>query len=84
MCVMLLLSMLALSCHHRENETDAFIRSLRCGMTKDEVIRLAHRTGYKKLAAAHPNDRTLLDLTFHDGKLVAVRVERRTINLCHR
>ncbi len=84
MCVMLLLSVLLLSCHRRSHETNAFIRSLRCGMTRDEVIRLAHQTGYKKLAAAQPSDATLLDLTFHNGKLVAVRVEHRTINLCQR
>lgn len=81
---MLLMSVLAMSCYRRENETNSFIRSLRCGMTKEEVIRLARQTGYKKLAAARPNDRTLLDLTFHEGKLVAVRVEHRTINLCQR
>lgn len=81
-CTMLLLSVLVLSCHRRENETHDFIHSLRCGMTKDQVIQIAHRTGYKKLAAARPNDATLLDLTFHEGKLVAVRVEHRTINLC--
>ena len=81
---MLLMSVLAMSCHRRENETNSFIRSLRCGMTKEEVIRLARQTGYKKLATARPNDRTLLDLTFHEGKLVAVRVEHRTINLCQR
>jgi hypothetical protein len=76
-----MLCLLALACR-RDDAKTSFVRSLRCGMTREEVIRLAHRTGYKRLAAAPQNDRTLLDLTFHEGKLVSARVEHRTINLC--
>ncbi len=76
-----LLCLLALGCH-REDAKTSFVRSLRCGMSREEVIRLAHRTGYKRLTTVPQNDKTLLDLTFHEGKLVAVRVGQRTVKLC--
>ncbi len=56
--------------------------SLRCGMTKDDVTRLAHETGYnpsdaswltRSAAVKKSEELTLVDLTFHAGKLVAVR-----------
>ena len=88
-------SLLLVTCHRR-----SFIDELACGMTKDEVTRLARAHGYDPsdphwlTRAAKDKERTLVDLTFHDGRLVAVRegtydprtkrVVYRTVDLCAR
>ena len=79
----------------------SFIDSLRCGMTRDDVTRLARAHGYDPSdpnwltrAATHDKERILIDLTFRNGRLIAVRektydprtkkVVERTIELCPR
>ena len=82
---------------------EPLVNSLRCGMTKDEVASAARNHGYNKSfpswltrSAADPKARSkeleLADLTFRNGRLVAVRqgsynphtkkITYRTINLC--
>jgi hypothetical protein len=87
------------ACAPRSKES--FVKSLRCGMTQSEVSRLARNDGYdnsdqswlsRAVAKKRPKELTLLDLTFHAGRLVAVRlgsydprtkqVTYRSINLC--
>jgi len=96
-----LMFVLVLACRNRTDSTRSFVDALRCGMTRDEVTRLARQRGYNnsdptwldRSAAKSPaRSKELLDLTFHGGKLVAVRegvydppkkkIEYRTINLC--
>jgi hypothetical protein len=77
--------MLALmTCDHGEDETQSFVRSLHCGMTRAEVIRLARDHHYNpsdpawltRSAAASPaksKQLSLLDFTFRDDRLVGLR-----------
>jgi len=87
----------------RPDAAQSFRDSLRCGMTREQVTQLAREKGYKgsdpswlARSAASPSgnrkDLSLVDLTFHDSRLVALREERydprarkivyRTIDLC--
>jgi len=82
-----------------------FVESLSCGMTRDEVARAAKEHGYDKSfqswltrTASDPASKSkeleLADLTFRNGRLVAVRqgtydprskkISYRTINLCEK
>ena len=91
------------ACHRQTDSSAAFVDALRCGMTRDEVSRLAHEKGYnpsdaswltRSAATKKSEELTLVDLTFRQGKLVAVRQGRydprtnrvayRTIDLCAR
>ena len=89
----------ALACRRRDEERTEFARSLRCGMTREEVTRLARKLGYDPSDAgwmsrstSKQKELTLLDLTFRDGRLVALReghydprtkrTEHRTVDLC--
>lgn len=101
--VALLLS--PVGCRQRADESASFRESLRCGMTREQVTQLARVKGYKgsdpswlARSAASPSgnrkDLSLVDLTFHDSRLVALREGRydprarrivyRTIDLCGR
>ena len=62
----------------------SFVQSLRCGMTRDDVVKLAREKGYNGADAAwlsrstaQPSKKreelSLIDLTFREGRLVAVR-----------
>ena len=72
-------------------------------MTREQVTQLAREKGYKgsdpswlarSAASGNRKDLSLVDLTFHDSRLVALREERydprsrkivyRTIDLCGR
>jgi len=103
---MLLIAVILLSsdgCRRRPDAAQSFRDSLRCGMTREQVTQLAREKGYKgsdpswlARSAASPSgnrkDLSLVDLTFHDSRLVALREERydrrakkivyRTIDLC--
>lgn len=70
------------SCHRGAPPT--FVASLRCGMTRAEVTRLANELGYNPSdagwltrsaaeRASRTKELTLLDLTFRNGRLVAFR-----------
>ena len=95
-------ALLALGACHRETHA-SFVQSLRCGMTRADVARLAKQSGYNSSdaswlarSAGNPSTRSkplsLIDLTFREGRLVAVRegawdprakrVIYRTRNLC--
>jgi hypothetical protein len=90
-------------CQRRPDAAQSFRESLRCGMTREQVTQLAREKGYKgsdaswlARSAASPSgtrkDLSLVDLTFHDSRLVALREEHydprlrrvvyRTIDLC--
>ena len=70
------------ACHRSPAPSAAFVESLRCGMNRDEVTQLAREKGYdpsdatwlrRSAAAKKSKELTLVDLTFREGKLVAVR-----------
>lgn len=83
------------------HEPPPFLRQLRCGMTREEVTRLARDAGYdtsdpawlsRAMSTNKSKELTLVDLTFRNGGLVAVRegvydprtkrVSYRTTNFC--
>lgn len=93
----------SVGCRQRADESASFRASLRCGMTREQVTQLAREKGYKgsdpswlaRSAARQSGNRkdlSLVDLTFHDSRLVALREEHydprsrkivyRTIDLC--
>jgi len=102
--VPLLIAIVAMAACHRAAKSQApFVASLRCGMTRDEVSRLAREHGYdnsdaswltRSVPAKKSKELTLLDFTFRQGKLIAVRqgtydprtkqVVYRTTDLCDR
>jgi hypothetical protein len=90
-------------CQRPPDAAPSFRESLRCGMTREQVTQLAREKGYKgsdpswlARSAASPSgnrkDLSLVDLTFHEARLVALREEHydprsrkivyRTIDLC--
>ncbi|HEX9163792.1 MAG TPA: hypothetical protein VF980_18935 [Thermoanaerobaculia bacterium] len=81
--VYLLIAIVAMSSCHRPHESQAtFVALLRCGMTRGEVSRLARERGYSNSDASWltrsaskdtAKSKELIDLTFRDGRLVAVR-----------
>lgn len=101
----LLLLVVAAACHRQTSSTESFVKSLRCGMTRVEVSQLAREHGYSSSDASwltraasskskQSKELILLDFTFREGRLVAVRrgtydprtktVAYRTIDLCAR
>ncbi|MGZ4778351.1 MAG: hypothetical protein ACXV5L_04095 [Thermoanaerobaculia bacterium] len=71
-------------CHRDAARSRSFTDSLRCGMTRDDVTRIARQHGYNDsdaswLARATKNESQkskellLVDLTFRNGHLVAFR-----------
>ncbi|HKB78961.1 MAG TPA: hypothetical protein VKH35_04530 [Thermoanaerobaculia bacterium] len=96
--------LLAAACH-RDSASHRFVQSLRCGMDRAEVARIAAREGYDSSDAgwmqrSTANERLqskelmLVDLTFREGKLTAVRegtydprtkrITYRSIDLCRK
>ncbi len=90
-------------CQRRPDAAQSFREALRCGMTREQVTQLAREKGYKgsdpswlARSAASPSgnrkDLSMVDLTFRDSRLVALREEHydprsrrvvyRTIDLC--
>ncbi len=69
------------ACHRRAERQVSYVESLRCGMTRAEVTRLAHEHGYNssdpgwlaRSSTSAKKELTLLDLTFRSGRLVAYR-----------
>lgn len=95
--------LLATGCNRTEPQKASFAGSLRCGMTREEVTALAHRLGYgdadakwltreSRQPSKNAKELELLDLTFHEGRLVAYRQGKydpatrrtayRTVTLC--
>ncbi len=77
----------AAACQREEARPPSFVQSLRCGMTRADVTRLAREGGYdnsdrswltRALArkSAASKELSLVDLTFRDGRLVAFREGR--------
>ena len=71
-------------CASCARKDERLVKSLRCGMTREEVARAAREHGYNKSSqswltrsASDPASKSktleLADLTFRDGHLVAVR-----------
>jgi|SRR5579872_4546789 len=92
----LLLTALAFGC-----AKPAFVSQLRCGMTRAEVTQIARKAGYdtsdpawlsRAMSTKKSEELTLVDLTFRNGGLVALRqgiydprtkrVTYRTTDLC--
>lgn len=90
--------MLTTSACRRESGAPSFRASLRCGMTREEVARLARDTGYRSAdkswlersvtnRSQTSKDLTLADLTFRRSRLVAFResfYDRRTGKIQYR
>ena len=91
------------ACHRQADATASFVAALRCGMTREDVTRIAREKGYNPsdaqwLERSSKTKRSaqlaLVDLTFRDGKLVAVKqstynpnkkaIESTTRYLCSR
>lgn len=75
------------ACHREAKRPVSFVESLRCGMTRTEVTRLAREHGYNDsdqswLARSAGNESkkakelSFLDLTFRSDRLVAFREEK--------
>ena len=100
-----LVMIIAMACAREPEPSDAFVRALRCGMSRADVTRIARQHGYNpsdkswmkrstSRASSRSRQLTLVDLTFHDESLVAVRegtydprtkrTTYRTIDLCSR
>jgi hypothetical protein len=81
-------ALLALAaCHRDAGRSLSFVQSLRCGMTRAEVRRLAQEHGYNNSdkswltrsvtnESAKSKELNLVDLTFHGDRLVALREGR--------
>jgi hypothetical protein len=72
------------ACHRKANPPVSFVQSLRCGMTRAEVTRLARDHGYNSSdpswltrsagdKSAKSKELSFLDLTFRRDRLVAYR-----------
>lgn len=76
-------AVVALACHRHVSAPDSFAQSLRCGMTRADVTRLAKQRGYDRSdaqwlsrsasGARARKELMLVDLTFRAGRLVAIR-----------
>jgi hypothetical protein len=76
-----LLLVLLVACRREASSTASFVASLRCGMTREDVTRLARVHGYNssdaswltRSAGKTSKQLTHVDLTFRQAGLVAVR-----------
>ncbi len=79
----ILLATLA-DCRHDWNEAEAFASSLRCGMTRDDVLRLAGKHGVEHpdrsiyeqddgAVTVKPGELDFVDIWFQAGEAVAVQ-----------